>query len=143
MAFKMNGFSGFKQKVKETEPTRNASQDPQETKADPNIGKKNLEFEEAKAAELERLKQKHDEMYSGKIMSDRFEYESGRHVTHLDPDPSKWGWENEPDSIVQITPVHGGHTRKTIVNPYGSKATSNKPVWGEDYLFESELKTLE
>ena len=126
MAFKMRGFSGFKQK-KETE-TKQTSKSSEAT-ADPNAPSVQAEldiaeYEKARKAELARLSSKESpNPHSPHI----YYYESGREETQISDDPSEWGWENEPEYITKRTIVHGGHEDEKVINPWGPLATSDKP----------------
>ena len=129
MAFKMKGFSGFKQKVKETEPTRNASQDPDETTVDPNDPRVIAMLEEA---ELDRRRKEEEARLRSKENPNPhsphvYYYESGREETEISDNPDDWGWENEPEYITKRTYVHGGHKEERVINPWGPLATSEMP----------------
>jgi hypothetical protein len=155
MAFKMRGFSPFDQK-KETDPkkssestesTRDASQDPHETTANPNDPRVTAMLEEAKLDqrrkdEEARLRSKRNPnphsphtYYYGDNPDD------WREETQISDNPDDWGWENEPEYVTKYTVVHGGHETEKVINPWGPLATSDKPEFGKDYLFESELRS--
>tara|TARA_R100000458_G_scaffold56712_1_gene61928 strand:- start:186 stop:677 length:492 start_codon:yes stop_codon:yes gene_type:complete len=129
MAFKMNGFSGLKQKVKETEPTRNASQDPYETTVDPNDPRiiafmEEAELDQRRKEEEARLRSKQN---PNPHSPHSYYYEDGRGEMQISDNPADWGWENEPEYIIKRTYVHGGHNEELVINPFGPLATSNKP----------------
>ena len=118
MAFKMQGFSGFKQA---------------EAKADPNhpsvvASAEQAAYEEAKKNELARLRSKRNpNLHSPHTYYYGDNPDDWREETQISDDPSEWGWENEPEYVTKYTVVHGGHKTEKVINPWGPLATSEMP----------------
>ena len=114
MAFKMQGFSGFKQ----TE----AKADPNHPSVQAELDK--AELEEKRKAEIKRLRSK---VNPNPHSPHSYIYDDGRFDYQISDNPDDWGWENEPEYITKRTVVHGGHKTEKVVNPFGPLATSEMP----------------